>query len=1072
MNKLTLSVAAACFMLNAQAQQQQLIPANPDVVVEPFTYTENFEDRELGAWASYPHWQDIAYNQDFRPNEMVPGDPNISVVQQVRAFTNVDAYAGAQKLLDMYLVPEAKINFRYYLKSNSSSEYYKLRFAAGELGKLDYTINNPERNKWVNVSVSFNDLVSENPKISGKDKIRIYAMAFIAKFPSADPDMPIYFGIDDISFSAARETAFKFNVPEVYKLPEYAQYIPKKHYSTGEDLVVTGQWPLEAKNVNIEVLSFADQTKSFYKGELIKSGSDWVLKPLKLTFPIGLYLAKLKAVDGNKELASTEFTIHIAPTNMAGKHPRLLFDADKKKLLAEKINNSEFRLVKENIVKSAKEQRTKIPVSSLIFDLDQFPKEDWLPTWSAWGSKIYHTAEALRANSEAYAFNNDREAGVYVKDVLVKLAGWPNWTHPWQTNRGRYSEHRTGSWAHRVAEAYDLTYELMTAQESKQIRKAIMDNIVGGAHRTYVLNDDITAATSNWLAMIMGGSLMNMAAIYGDGPETENLEPYFTGAMIKYNRFINKVVDRKDGAWGEGLGYNSYSFSNMAYSIPSLNNVFKIDLSKPLVGSYTEFIWAGNIKDKKWYEWGDSGGNINPATNWAFLLEMQKEPRLSWFYNYLKHGKVESNTKGSNLDVDKKNSENDGKGETIMDLYFNTKGIPQDSPFDENPVKAFREVGTTVFKSGWERDDFSFVMRSGAFYNHQHIDQGSFWLVDKGVTFIEERSLKNSTYYDDPIYQSKLIQPVAHSTILINDNEQSQRTGDHLNFAPGFNDHAYIASFLDGKDAAFSSGNLGRLYFDKVKDLSRNVLYIKPRTLLMLDTAIPSESDAKVTLLYQTAELEHINPGKDVSNISKEGQTLNIMHLSPKNVETQAVETPHYLYTLQRVRHLKKEGMLTVSANTKNKQPLVMANLLTTEGSDGVSDVVTEEGDGFVSGMASGKKFAFSTNPGKVYQTNERETDAAAMTWTTDRDFVAMATSFSDRNSAKTLISSEVLTFEWSVDGVKYSVAKNATLSISSARKPKSVLVNGKAIRNFKYDSAKKQVSLEIQAGEGLIKIN
>ena len=149
-----------------------------------------------------------------------------------------------------------------------------------------------------------------------------------------------------------------------------------------------------------------------------------------------------------------------------------------------------------------------------------------------------------------------------------------------------------------------------------------------------------------------------------------------------------------------------------------------------------------------------------------------------------------------------------------------------------------------------------------------------------------------------------------------------------------------------------------------------------------------------------------------------------------------------------------------------------MANLLTTEGSDGVSDVVTEEGDGFVSGMASGKKFAFSTNPGKVYQTNERETDAAAMTWTTDRDFVAMATSFSDRNSAKTLISSEVLTFEWSVDGVKYSVAKNATLSISSARKPKSVLVNGKAIRNFKYDSAKKQVSLEIQAGEGLIKIN
>ena len=143
------------------------------------------------------------------------------------------------------------------------------------------------------------------------------------------------------------------------------------------------------------------------------------------------------------------------------------------------------------------------------------------------------------------------------------------------------------------------------------------------------------------------------------------------------------------------------------------------------------------------------------------------------------------------------------KEENYEDVIFNTKGIPEDSPFDENPVKIFREVGTTVFKGGWEKDDFSFVMRSGAFYNHQHIDQGSFWLADKGVIFIEERHLKNSTYYDDPIYQSKLIQPIGHSTILINDNEQSQRTGDHLYHAPGFNDQAYIANFLDGKDAAF-----------------------------------------------------------------------------------------------------------------------------------------------------------------------------------------------------------------------------------------------------------------------------
>ncbi|SKB31984.1 heparinase II/III family protein [Daejeonella lutea] len=1045
MRKLSFIIAVLA-AVNLQAQQAKVIPSNPDVVLEPWTYTENFEDRELGAWASYPHWQDIAYNQDFRPNEMVPGDANISVVQKVTAFTNVDAYAGAQKLLDMYLTPDSKLTFRYYLKSNTVAENYKIRFAAGEYGKLDYTISNPERNKWVIASLSFNDIARENPSVAGKSKVRIYALAFLAKFPSADPNMPIYFGIDDISLTASREANFRFSMPEMFKLPEYASYIPKKHYYQNDKLQVSGDWPVPAKKVSLEIVSFADPTKSFHKSDLNKGATGWTLKPLTLSFPNGLYIGKLTARDGTKILAATEFTIHIAPENIAGKHPRLMFDADKKNALKTKLQQPEFKKVFDDILVSAKKQRESIPVSTLIYDLDQFPKEDWLPTWNAWGNKIYHTGEALRLNARAYAFHGDKEAGSYVKDVLLKLSEWPDWTHPWQTNRGRYSEHRTGSWAHRVAEAYDLAYDVMSPEERTKVRKAIMTNIVDGAHRTYVYNDDITAATSNWLAMILGGSLMNMAAVFDDGPETQNLEPYFTGAMLKYYKFINRVVDSKDGAWGEGYGYNSYSFSNMSYSLPSLENVFNVDLTAPLEGTYKEFVYAGNIKNKLWFEYGDSKGEMTPANFWAFLLEKRREPRLSWFYNFMK------------------------TGETFEDVLFDVEGIPQDSPFDENPVKAFREIGTTVFKSGWEKDDFAFVMRTGAFYNHQHIDQGSFWLADKGQIFIEERHLKNSTYYDDPLYQPKLIQPVAHSTILIDDNEQSQRTGDHLNFAPGFNDHAFIANFLDGKDAAFSSGNIGRLYFDKVKSLSRNVVFIKPRTILMLDTAIPSEKDAKLTLLYQTAELDDIIADNSNSTITKNGVTLNLMHIAPSAVESKAVETPHYLYTLQRERHLKKEGMLTVSASTKNGQPLVMANLLTT--TQGLTaDIKAIQGDGFVSGTASGKTFAFSTSPGKTYNAPDAQSDAAAIVWSPDRVFVALAKVFNDGSGGRSLSSDVPLSFEFSPEGLKYSVDKGAKLKIGSAAKPTKVELDGVAVHNYTYDSNSKTISLDIPSGEGFLSI-
>ena len=71
-----------------------------DLMLEPFTYQEDFETRELSAWASYPPWQDTAYDQKMRVDTMVPGDPNISVVQKVIPYTNVDNYAGALKELD------------------------------------------------------------------------------------------------------------------------------------------------------------------------------------------------------------------------------------------------------------------------------------------------------------------------------------------------------------------------------------------------------------------------------------------------------------------------------------------------------------------------------------------------------------------------------------------------------------------------------------------------------------------------------------------------------------------------------------------------------------------------------------------------------------------------------------------------------------------------------------------------------------------------------------------------------------------------------------------------------------
>ena len=325
---LVVILISACFSVRGSAAGQDSLDY---IVLEPWTYTEDFEDRDLGAWASYPLWQDIAYNQNFRVNEIIPGNPNISIVQKVTPYTAVDNYAGAQKLLDMYLVPGASISFKYYLKTNQKAEWFKIRFAAGDYGKLDVIIHGSETNQWNSVVVDFDDFAKENPAIAAKEKIKIHALAFLVKFPNADPDMPIYLGLDDITFLGARPAVFQFSEPDMFKLPAFKPFIPKKHYYAGSEFGLGGKWSIEAKKVTLEIASYTDRNKVLFKGDLTNENDQWKLKSLKLNFPEGLYLGTLRANDGTNQIGDTEFTIHIAPKNIAGQHPRLLFDAEKKR---------------------------------------------------------------------------------------------------------------------------------------------------------------------------------------------------------------------------------------------------------------------------------------------------------------------------------------------------------------------------------------------------------------------------------------------------------------------------------------------------------------------------------------------------------------------------------------------------------------------------------------------------------------------------------------------------------------------------------------------------------------------
>jgi hypothetical protein len=207
----------------------------------------------------------------------------------------------------------------------------------------------------------------------------------------------------------------------------------------------------------------------------------------------------------------------------------------------------------------------------------------------------------------------------------------------------------------------------------------------------------------------------------------------------------------------------------------------------------------------------------------------------------------------------------------------------------------------------------------------------------------------------------------------------------------------------------------------------------------MLDTIVPAEKDADVTLLYQTARLRDIKAGPNLSAIAEGNAVLSIRHLAPENAAVEVQETPHYINTLKNENPFVREGILTVTARTQGK-PLVLANVLTTETGQDAGDF--EKGPGFMKGKIRGAEFAFSINPGQVYSTAAFATDALALTWDETNIFAALCTRL-EKDGRLVLKSMRPITCEISEGSIKYYLAEPAEIRLALKTAPAGLTLNG-----------------------------
>ncbi|MGQ9673126.1 MAG: heparinase II/III domain-containing protein [Candidatus Aminicenantales bacterium] len=1038
--------------------------------LEPFVYQEDFEEGELNAWASYPPNQDTAYDPYVYPGPIRPDEPGLCLIVRAEPPWSQDQLLGAVKLMDFILAPNFSLSFRYFIKALDRCQELTVHLPLADGRRLIYRWQNPRPNEWTEMKLTWEELqaqglVSEMDKDKG---LRPTAVAITVRILKADPSCPIHFGLDDIQVCALRPKSFSFLEPEVTLLGEWQERIARRHLRPGETFRLRGTFGFEPDRASLIISEFTDRNYIVLTGQLKRDKQGvWKSEEIFVSekrWPPGLYLGTITAWIKDEIVSETKFTLFVVPVPGKSFHPRLLFSPTELGRFRERLLSPRFKSVLDRFLSRARSYREQINPEKLVFDINQFPDRDWLASLPAWyRDRLMAFREALFTNAIAHLSGRDEEAGGFIQKLLLELAAWPQWNHPWMEARGFHTYYPVGEFAEAFAVAYDAVYEILSEEERQAVRSGLLRNYIEPAYRTYVVDNQVTSNSSNWISHIAGGALLSLMAIAWDDPSLGDLEPWLTGFILKEHKYITTVFGR-DGSYGEGFRYYNFAMQSFAKTVPALKRIFHLDLSAPFLSSHQETLWASIAQKNIAFGFGDTesylkqeamawwiGGENGPMNNWAWLLELSRDATLAWLYQQLK------------------------EFDTLQEVLHETSDIEAERPDQLGDVRFFPEVGTVVFKSGWREDDFIFVFRSGPFFNHQHMDQGSFYLADHGEIFLEERYDGEHHYYDDPVYRSHAIQAISHNTILLNRNPQSQKVGDPKGFAPGMNDQARLVHWLDGPSFAFAAGRLEKVYVDEIRLLRRNLLYIKPRAVLLIDEIVPGQSDIEVNRLFHSRWKKDISPGTEVSKIRRGEKILHLFHLAPENAVKEVLTEPHFLCQYSAMP-LVERGYLEVSRRTEGRK-LIFADLITATREEVPPPFKIEKGDSFVLIHSSlndyGPEVALNL-----------DSSVALGEWSSDA--LLLAKSFADgilvvggtilKKAGMVVLELDQPFYgrlDWQKNGLLIGAnqEKETAISLRVPTKPGRVVLNGRVWRNFRYDSAQGVIHLLLPAGPTQVQI-
>jgi len=1017
-----------------------VMQAAADPVMKPVTRHFDFENGSVGAWSSYPPSQDTAYDPTIwvKPLYADKNAANRALYREITPNYEIDYIFGVRKLFDMYVDNSSVLSFKCFIKSNRDIGGVRVRFGFADGTDVERTIPFNTPLAWRDCKLALSNII---PRNSVK---KLDAVAFMAICFKADPENLLRFGIEDVTINGMQESQWNFSEPQVHKLAEWPGYIAGKHYRENETITISGRAPFKSGSVAV-ILSRALTGETVKTLRMKNRKGAWSLTiPLnsKSGITAGMWRATVRASskEHKNNTLSTDLVFLVKRAQAPKNNPRLLLSTGDAAKILEKASSGRMKTIWDNLQKNAQRRRNSRDVSEFKHNLDAYDEKYWLPTYGGYVQAIRTPSEYVRANGVVYGLSGDTAAGDAACSALVMMAEWPSYVHPHILNQGQFTYWPVGQILGDLAIGYDMVYGHFIASERRAVADALYSKGITEVFKEYVRDNRVSSNTSNWIGDVTAGGILCALAVMNDFSD-EDLEPYLTGMILKLDALIKNGFGQ-DGSYGEGFSYLAHAMHCVNPALKALDTTFGITFNEKLKNAYKFLLYQSDASTKKLYDFGDSTDRLGRMSHFTYLLSEYRDPHLKWLYDLT-------------------------PGTSDVDLILMDDSIPSKSPDDLPAVTLFRDTGTAIFRSGFEHDDFMLVFRCGPFYNHQHFDQGTFHLSDRGDNFLYE--MGKSSYYNDPWYQKLIIQPGGHNCILVDRNPESQRAGDLLHDVPAWNNHAVITDFVTFDHGAFVSGKLDPLYKGKLSVLRRNILYSAPRTVVVIDEAVNAGDVGEINLRFHAPYKDCIAVNGNNASIEQPDGKLTIHTIAPASYTPEVLKRP--LTTTEfggeDAVTMKERGFLQLSAGLGNGA-VTFVNVLTTDESV-ISGLDEKIQNGHVSFSIGAKDFCVNTDAGKELTYGGVTTNALVYT-AFNGGFMAMRATKVSIDGIMRMSADKPVSLVLQGGKLVYSAEDASTLTVKIDSRPRLVTMDGQKITGWKYVE-NKGFTIDLEAGSGEITI-